>query len=60
MRKTCSYAVFGREEITPPDELLDRYLKFGCLPYLAISGLPDYLYPPHTATTPHGAVRVNR
>lgn len=38
---TSRYAVFGREEITPLDELLDRYLKFGGLPYLAISGLPE-------------------
>mgnify|MGYP004596329415 FL=1 len=38
---TSRYAVFGREEIIPLDELLDRYLKFGGLPYLAISGLPE-------------------
>lgn len=38
---TNRLAVFGREDIVALDDLLDRYLTFGGLPFLAASKLPE-------------------
>ena len=38
---TNRLAVFGREDIVALDDLLDRYLMFGGLPFLAASKLPE-------------------
>lgn len=38
---TDRFVVLGQDEIKPLDELLDHYMLYGGLPYLAASGLPD-------------------
>lgn len=36
-----NFAIFGKEDVVPLDNLLDRYLTFGGLPYLVVSELPE-------------------
>ena len=48
---TKGFAVFNQEKIIPLDDLLDDYMKFGGLPYLAVSELPEQVMKDYILST---------